>query len=756
MFRKTIITLAFLLIFVSNASANILRNVSESACRVIAGNQCGSGTAVYEDNENIYVLTNAHVVSSYPQATVEFWKYGKKTNPIVGNIVWKRNSIQSGVDFAIIQVSKSRFTSLPRIIYFLPTEHAIKETGTYILTAGCPRSQWLSIKEGYVVQIDSRDLKFRPVAEDGQSGSGLFTVVSGKVYIAGVVTARTGRGEMLRNQQGFDITLGVALHINNIRLVLRNNVNHTVVSNIFLTNSNLYARDSSGRYWLQNSDGSVNVPPGTKITQWGYSGPTYPHTTQPPMVLPPGSQLQPLPGPVLPDIQSQPQTQPNDGYGTIPPGFGDPPPNIPEEVLPPDEEIVPEQTPETPETELETPKITELQIKIEELLNIKIELESNLQDRQTEVDELQKQINALQIQIEELKKSNEDATQELTQKHRQILELEAQLLELQKTIEKLNKEIELKNRKIEEYKKTINEFFVTITPPDDDSELETEPKKSIWSRAWGVVSNNPWWMLLLGAGSTLLLAKTSLLPSLLNGIKRLFTVGSNVHTVVQNNPEINDKLRSLLNEYFSKTESKLDATNDYVSSRFNEIDSKMSSFSNQDRNENVVNTTINVEKDDDRNDNCQHGGGLFGDVDYSKCKPNNLDRIKQFFELKKRDGESIEQWAFYALLYKEAMQLLRQGKFAIDVVGNKITLQGQRIAADKIDAWVRDQYIKRTSIEKLSLDYIYHEAMLGFLYKEAIGLLRRGHFPILGASETADVVENWVKREFLIRMGITL
>jgi hypothetical protein len=69
---------------------------------------------------------------------------------------------------------------------------------------------------------------------------------------------------------------------------------------------------------------------------------------------------------------------------------------------------------------------------------------------------------------------------------------------------------------------------------------------------------------------------------------------------------------------------------------------------------------------------------------------------------------------------------------------------------------VRDQFLKQTTIEKLDYNYLYHEAMIGFLYKEAVRLLRTGFFPILGAKETSEVIENWVRQEFLDRMGITL
>lgn len=88
MIKKTILALAFALIC-AICYGDALRDVSEASCRVTAGSASGSGTSVYVDETYLYVITNAHVVGNSRTATVEFWKYGQKTLPIRGNIIWR-------------------------------------------------------------------------------------------------------------------------------------------------------------------------------------------------------------------------------------------------------------------------------------------------------------------------------------------------------------------------------------------------------------------------------------------------------------------------------------------------------------------------------------------------------------------------------------------------------------------------------------------------------------------------------------------
>ena len=74
-------------------------------------------------------------------------------------------------------------------------------------------------------------------------------------------------------------------------------------------------------------------------------------------------------------------------------------------------------------------------------------------------------------------------------------------------------------------------------------------------------------------------------------------------------------------------------------------------------------------------------------------------------------------------------------------------------AADAIDSYVQNQFLKRVSSATISRHILYHEAMIGFLYKQAITRLKRGEFNVLGYKDVADSVERWVKSEFMRRMG---
>ena len=61
-----------------------------------------------------------------------------------------------------------------------------------------------------------------------------------------------------------------------------------------------------------------------------------------------------------------------------------------------------------------------------------------------------------------------------------------------------------------------------------------------------------------------------------------------------------------------------------------------------------------------------------------------------------------------------------------------------------------------TKRDILSQDELYKEAMLGFLYKEAVMKLKEGFFNVLGYQATAKSIQSWVDNEFLKRVGINI
>lgn len=127
--------------------------------------------------------------------------------------------------------------------------------------------------------------------------------------------------------------------------------------------------------------------------------------------------------------------------------------------------------------------------------------------------------------------------------------------------------------------------------------------------------------------------------------------------------------------------------------------------------------------------------------------------IKEFFDHKVKDGEKIEDWALFGTLYKEAVDLLRTGRLFFNEKDG-VVLQGQAKTADIIDNWVHREFIRRSTIQQITSNIAYNEAMTGFLYKEAISELRKGSFGVLGAEETANVIDRWVNTEFIKRLNI--
>ena len=69
---------------------------------------------------------------------------------------------------------------------------------------------------------------------------------------------------------------------------------------------------------------------------------------------------------------------------------------------------------------------------------------------------------------------------------------------------------------------------------------------------------------------------------------------------------------------------------------------------------------------------------------------------------------------------------------------------------------MQNEFLRRVSSATINRHILYHEAMIGFLYRQAVRKLKRGEFNVLGYKDIAKAIEQWVKTEFLKRMGFTL
>jgi hypothetical protein len=219
---KKLTAFLFLLValFATNAYARplTLNEILEATCRIRVTLASGSGTAVFIDDNYVYVLTNAHVVGNNKNASVEFFPKGKQTTAFSGKVVWKAYQNRTDVDFAVIAIDKRQFgDKLPRIIPLLPQRHQLKGS-EYIASAGCPRAEWAKAFEGHFTGLEGSRILFIPPPNPGQSGSGIHVNVkheNGKTYtyVGAVLTwqiAKKGGAipvstlhQLLRSRQGY-------------------------------------------------------------------------------------------------------------------------------------------------------------------------------------------------------------------------------------------------------------------------------------------------------------------------------------------------------------------------------------------------------------------------------------------------------------------------------------------------------------------------------------------------------------------------
>jgi hypothetical protein len=106
-------------------------------------------------------------------------------------------------------------------------------------------------------------------------------------------------------------------------------------------------------------------------------------------------------------------------------------------------------------------------------------------------------------------------------------------------------------------------------------------------------------------------------------------------------------------------------------------------------------------------------------------------------------GGNVQHDALRCQLYEEAVVKLRVGEINVGTNGPMI--------ADAIDAWVINQFYERVT-SATPIENVYHTALRGFLYQEAVNNLRSGKIQCLGNRETADALETWVRREFVKRV----
>jgi len=120
-----------------------------------------------------------------------------------------------------------------------------------------------------------------------------------------------------------------------------------------------------------------------------------------------------------------------------------------------------------------------------------------------------------------------------------------------------------------------------------------------------------------------------------------------------------------------------------------------------------------------------------------------IDYAKIWADHYEHDGGNARHEALKCDLYREAVALVRSGQ--LHVPGDSTR------TADAIDNWVLREFSDRVS-KAVPDENLYQKALLGFLYRSAVEAIRRGEIEVFGPSETADAIDNWVRREFAARL----
>lgn len=780
-----------------------LNEIGEAACRVNADDARGSGSAIARDKQFIYILTNAHVVGNSARVTCEFFRYGRKTSPLAGEVIWRVYSEQRVLDFAVIKVPASLFGSMPpRIIPLAPPTHLIKKDD-YIAAAGCPQARWLQLWEGHALSNASQSqVLFTPPPLGGQSGSGVYTLIGGHTHLAAVLTWRV------------DDDKGGAIHIANFWRAIRGEVSESKFDRIpsewkFAGESDgsvaktiksgktrkraYYALGSNGYYYLQTfKDGlqykSVIFPPehrDVKVVQWNVLlDVECPFGVCPPFI-PPRNPRGPPNTPANPNIpipspEDNPDGSPGgDGEGKNP--FGKVPPNY----SPPDSN--------SQEIQDLRNRISELEKESENLKTQRVELEKTIFNLSTtmqlklrsisvlerDAEGNRERISELQGEVEEHRSSLDSLNSDLLQKNQEI---ESHIAEIQNLKTDSSNEIEevksqrnifgwlgsalsailvwlgsmyWKLRGKKEVSEVIEDVGEMIEEASDPEEEEQRPSDAIEesSDADETVDACPD-RKISDAGNTEL---DGILDYLKESVGNLLD-----ERVIPTLSSVSERIGDL--------ERQMDAQKNSLETKIDDIETTMKSHKTRESTVHVVECPESrkvldnpeeatpeeatpeegaVEEDCD----CDCGDSILDHIRDNPDFPEATARIKQFIHLKSCDGESVTELAFYAHLYRDAVMELRNNRLVAQRQGKNFKLHHQCRAADAIESYVRDEFLKKISSATLDSHCLYHEAMIGFLYKEAVKRLRRGEFNVLGYKDIALSIDEWVKKEFLRRMG---
>lgn len=215
---KYLMSLALILLLVSNVGATPLtmEESSKSACRVNVykyfGKSLGTGTVIMEKGNSYYILTNGHVINGHRRVTVQFTSNGYMSAEIPAEVAWEYYVKGTSLDAGLLKISKKSLKGfVPNIIRLAPRNTVIK-ADMKIQGAGYPSGRWNQTWIARVLKLKKNIVSFNMSPEDGQSGSGITSVINGETYWIGMVTWRIDGKRHFNGNNGVDFGAGLTVN----------------------------------------------------------------------------------------------------------------------------------------------------------------------------------------------------------------------------------------------------------------------------------------------------------------------------------------------------------------------------------------------------------------------------------------------------------------------------------------------------------------------------------------------------------------
>lgn len=741
--KQFIFVLMILFCCTAYAEEYSLKDIQRAACRVRVSGGTGTGTVIARENGKYWILTNDHVTGMSKTCTVEFYYDGFRSRPAPGQVVFRRRSDGNPkYDISLISVDESFFgpEELHPLVIPIAPRNTTLSRDDYIFGCGNPQGLWLYSWQSRVISVSDRIMFNRPPI-GGESGSAILSNINGQTYVVGIVTWSIG-------SQGGGVPLeaihrafaGEAKFIEPQKK-LPSNFRHVSYPEEY---TNVHVRGSDGRLYDGRiyKDGrrtGINMPYGVYPVEFGV-----PCQEQCPNCPPQGG------GGFFGGGRGGSQIPPQGGQGG---GgiWGDKPPISIEKPK--------ENNPIPSLPNVNDKKIKELEDKIKELEGKLAELDALKSANKVLTD----QATVLNEKIAQLTKEKEDLKNQLDSLISQKATIESQIdgiknmheeekLALAKSVGELeaqNKTLEMKVQDAEQKLKSTEDQLKQILEDAKNGKYNTFPDilMYIYDYKEGKISLVQLLILVLGGfglffGGRWLTNKTGMYFTqfLVSKLREV------AHDIITKDSDEESKKKVIDNK---KPEEITLADCDNSTGQPKPIICKDNGVRPVEK---VYNKVEGQPLEVTINNSVSTQSGK--PQDFTVVEPvmppsQTSEYIRQWAGQKRKDGEKIEHTAMYASLYREAMKELRHGTLIKDFVGD-----GQRKAAEKIDEYVQNKFHLQMTCDKLEGDMLLNEAMIAFLYREAVQLLKDGKFGVLGCEQIANAINTWVRKEFYRRLGI--